>query len=66
MLSRLELCLVQFAELLILGYSFTGTGDWILQDGTWSYSDLTRIFKQPDVELALNEQKGLRNYLHCY
>lgn len=42
-----------------VGYSFTGTGDWILQDGTWSFSDLTKVFKQRDVELALNEQKGL-------
>lgn len=44
---------------MILGYSFTGTGDWILQDGTWSFTDFTRVFKQQDVELALNEQKGL-------
>ena len=45
------------------GYSFTGTGDWVLQDGTFSFADLTSIFKQPDVELALKEQKGI---LHLY
>ena len=45
------------------GYSFTGSGDWVLQDGTFSFADLTSIFKQPDVELALKEQKGI---LHLY
>ena len=42
----------------LTGYTFTGTGDWVLQDGVFTYSDLLSVFKQPDVELSLNEQKG--------
>ncbi|XP_067929664.1 microtubule-associated protein futsch-like isoform X2 [Watersipora subatra] len=51
-------------HVIFAGYSFTGTGDWILQDGTWSADDFHRICKQKDVELALNEQTDSTLTIH--
>ncbi|XP_005091094.2 microtubule-associated protein futsch isoform X2 [Aplysia californica] len=40
---------------LYAGHAFQGTGAWVLQDDTFSFSSLAQVFKNTDVENALKQ-----------
>ncbi|KAE8749250.1 hypothetical protein FOCC_FOCC003957 [Frankliniella occidentalis] len=53
-------------HILHAGYTFAGTGSWILQDGTFSYADLSELFHEPDVQRVLRAyENSVSVDVHC-
>ncbi|XP_034230217.1 microtubule-associated protein futsch, partial [Thrips palmi] len=53
-------------HILHAGYTFAGTGSWILQDGTFSYADLAELFHEPDVQRVLRAyENSVSVDVHC-
>ncbi|GBM32072.1 Microtubule-associated protein futsch, partial [Araneus ventricosus] len=48
-------------HLINVGYTFAGSGSWILQNGTFSFDDFLEIFQQADVQ----SQKRCNINIHC-
>ncbi|GFT60260.1 microtubule-associated protein futsch [Nephila pilipes] len=48
-------------HLIHVGYTFAGSGSWILQNGTFSFNDFLEIFQQADVQ----SQKRCNINIHC-
>ncbi|KAF8770389.1 Microtubule-associated protein futsch like protein [Argiope bruennichi] len=48
-------------HLIHVGYTFAGSGSWILQNGTFSFDDFLEIFQQADVQ----SQKRCNIHIHC-
>ncbi|GFY67184.1 microtubule-associated protein futsch, partial [Trichonephila inaurata madagascariensis] len=48
-------------HLIHVGYTFAGSGSWILQNGTFSFDDFLEIFQQADVQ----SQKRCNINIHC-
>ncbi|XP_077510593.1 uncharacterized protein LOC144121313 [Amblyomma americanum] len=47
------------------GYAFSGTGDWILQDGVFSARDVEVLLHDAEVEEVLRRQKFHTLHVHC-
>ncbi|GBN05737.1 Microtubule-associated protein futsch, partial [Araneus ventricosus] len=47
------------------GYAFTGSGSWVLQDGSFSYDDFVDTLQDADVQRALRRHLGYTIHVHC-
>ncbi|RZF35012.1 hypothetical protein LSTR_LSTR010870 [Laodelphax striatellus] len=47
------------------GYTFTGNGSWIVQDGTFSLADLIDAFQETDVLRVLRAYENTIPTLYC-
>ncbi|XP_037073828.1 LOW QUALITY PROTEIN: microtubule-associated protein 1B-like [Pollicipes pollicipes] len=53
-------------HLIHAGYVFSGNGSWILQDGTFSGSDLLDALREPDVQRVTRAyESSLSIHIHC-
>ncbi|XP_042908330.1 microtubule-associated protein futsch [Parasteatoda tepidariorum] len=66
--STLKQCVRNFLStstghkhLIHAGYTFAGSGSWILQNGTFAFDDFLEIFQQADVQ----SQKRCNINIHC-
>ena len=48
------------------GYTFAGTGAWVLQDGPYSYSDFTKAFDEYDIQRVMRAyENSITINMHC-
>lgn len=48
------------------GYTFAGTGAWVLQDGPYSYSDFTKAFEEYDIQRVMRAyENSITINMHC-
>merc|ERR1711935_1208729 len=48
------------------GYTFAGTGAWVLQDGPYSYSDFTKSFEEYDIQRVMRAyENSITINMHC-
>ncbi|GFT28840.1 microtubule-associated protein futsch, partial [Nephila pilipes] len=47
------------------GYAFTGSGSWILQDGSFSHDDFIDTLQDVEVQRALRRHHGYTIHVHC-
>ena len=48
------------------GYTFAGTGHWVLQDGPYSYSDFTKAFEEYDIQRVMRAyENSISINIHC-
>ncbi|CAE1293128.1 Microtubule-associated protein futsch [Acanthosepion pharaonis] len=57
---------VKYHHLIYAGHALQGTGEWILQDDTFTFGDFAATFKDPDVENALKQQEEAVLNIHCF
>ena len=57
---------VKYHHLIYAGHVLQGTGEWILQDDTFTFGDFAGTFKDPDVENALKQQEEAILNIHCF
>uniref|UniRef100_A0A8D8UBL5 Microtubule-associated protein futsch n=1 Tax=Cacopsylla melanoneura TaxID=428564 RepID=A0A8D8UBL5_9HEMI len=48
--------MTQHKQVVYAGYTFTGNGSWVLQDGIFTLSNLISIFHEPEVKSILQTQ----------
>ncbi|XP_050403006.2 microtubule-associated protein 1B isoform X2 [Patella vulgata] len=56
---------VQHKFLLFAGHAFQGSGDWVLQDGVFTFKKLTHILNDTEVETALKQQQATTLTMYC-
>lgn len=64
-LKNLLLARTGHKHLIYAGYSFTGTGSWILQNGTFKFSNFIDAFQDADVQKELQSNQGGTFHVHC-
>ncbi|KAG8188040.1 hypothetical protein JTE90_009914 [Oedothorax gibbosus] len=47
------------------GYTFSSSGSWVLQDGSFSYNDFIDTLQDADVQRALRRHLGSTVHVHC-
>ncbi|GFY43914.1 microtubule-associated protein futsch, partial [Trichonephila inaurata madagascariensis] len=47
------------------GYAFTGSGSWVLQDGSFSHDDFVDTLQDVEVQRALRRHHGYTIHVHC-
>ena len=48
------------------GYTFAGTGAWVLQDGPYSYADFTKAFEEYDIQRVMRAyENSITINIHC-
>ena len=48
------------------GYTFAGTGAWVLQDGPYSYCDFTKSFEEYDIQRVMRAyENSITINIHC-
>lgn len=48
------------------GYTFAGTGAWVLQDGPYAYGDFTKAFEEYDIQRVMRAyENSITINIHC-
>ncbi|XP_023228714.1 microtubule-associated protein futsch-like, partial [Centruroides sculpturatus] len=64
-LKNLLLARTGHKHLIYAGYSFTGSGSWILQNGAFKFSNFIDAFQDADVQKELQNNQGGTFHVHC-
>ncbi|ESP05515.1 hypothetical protein LOTGIDRAFT_63713, partial [Lottia gigantea] len=51
--------------LIFAGHAFKGSGDWVLQDGIFTFKKLAHILNDAEVQTALKDQLNASLTMHC-